>query len=53
MQPGQQPVLVLSEDTKRERGKDAQKKNIEAAKAIAGVVQDYTRSKRYGQDARR
>ena len=38
MQPGQQPVLVLSEDTKRERGKDAQKKNIEAAKAIAGVV---------------
>ncbi|MFW5898766.1 MAG: thermosome subunit alpha, partial [Candidatus Saliniplasma sp.] len=38
MQPGQQPVLVLSEDTKRERGKDAQKKNIEAAKAIADVV---------------
>ncbi|MFO7791491.1 MAG: thermosome subunit alpha [Candidatus Saliniplasma sp.] len=38
MQPGQQPVLVLSEDTERERGKDAQKKNIEAAKAIAGVV---------------
>ncbi|MFW6141956.1 MAG: thermosome subunit alpha [Candidatus Saliniplasma sp.] len=38
MQPGQQPVLVLSEDTKRERGKDAQKNNIEAAKAIADVV---------------
>ena len=38
MQPGQQPVLVLSEDTKRERGRDAQKKNIEAAKAIADVV---------------
>lgn len=38
MQSGQQPILVLSEDTERERGRDAQKKNIDAAKAIADVV---------------
>ncbi len=33
-----QPILVLSEDTERSKGKDAQKKNIEAAKAIADTV---------------
>ncbi len=32
------PILILKEGTKREQGKDAQKANIEAAKAIADAV---------------
>ena len=35
---GQVPILVLKEGTQRESGKDAQKKNIEVAKAIADAV---------------
>ncbi len=35
---GQQPILLLKEGTTRERGSDAQKKNIAAAKAIADAV---------------
>ena len=35
---GQVPILVLKEGTQRETGKDAQKKNIEVAKAIADAV---------------
>jgi len=35
---GNQPILLLKEDTERERGKDAQKNNIAAAKAIADAV---------------
>ncbi|MCL4330478.1 MAG: TCP-1/cpn60 chaperonin family protein [Candidatus Thermoplasmatota archaeon] len=35
---GQMPILILKEGTKREQGKDAQKANIEAAKAIADAV---------------
>lgn len=32
------PIFVLSEDTERERGRDAQKNNIQAAKAIGDAV---------------
>ncbi|MFW6141435.1 MAG: thermosome subunit beta [Candidatus Saliniplasma sp.] len=35
---GNQPILLLKEGTKRERGEDAQRRNIAAAKAIAGAV---------------
>ncbi len=35
---GQQPILLLKEGTTRERGSDAQKKNIAAAKAIGDAV---------------
>ncbi len=35
---GNQPILLLKEDTERERGRDAQKNNIAAAKAIADAV---------------
>jgi len=35
---GQIPILVLKEGTTRETGKDAQRNNIEAAKAIADTV---------------
>jgi thermosome len=35
---GQVPVLVLKEGTTRERGRDAKKNNINAAKAIADAV---------------
>ena len=35
---GQMPILILKEGTRREQGKDAQKANIEAAKAIADAV---------------
>ncbi len=35
---GQQPIFVMKEDTERESGKDAQKNNIQAAKAIADSV---------------
>lgn len=35
---GQMPILVLKEGTTRERGKDAKKNNINAAKAIADAV---------------
>ncbi len=38
MMSGQQPIFVMKEDTERERGKDAQKNNIQAAKAIADAV---------------
>ncbi len=38
MPDGKQPIVVLSEDTERERGKDAQKDNINAAKAVADAV---------------
>ncbi len=35
---GNQPIVLLKEDTERESGKDAQKNNIAAAKAIADAV---------------
>ncbi len=35
---GNQPVVLLKEDTERESGKDAQKNNIAAVKAIADAV---------------
>ena len=35
---GGQPIFILKEGTKRETGKDAMKKNISAAKAIADAV---------------
>ncbi len=38
MLSGQIPILVLKEGTSRETGKDAQRNNIEAAKAIADTV---------------
>ncbi len=38
MLSGQIPILVLKEGTTRETGKDAQRNNIEAAKAIADTV---------------
>ncbi len=38
MMSGQQPIFVMKEDTERESGKDAQKNNIAAAKAIADTV---------------
>ncbi|MFP3871333.1 MAG: thermosome subunit beta [Candidatus Aenigmatarchaeota archaeon] len=38
MMSGQQPIFVMKEDTERESGKDAQKNNIAAAKAIADAV---------------
>ncbi len=38
MMSGQQPIFVMKEDTERESGKDAQKNNIQAAKAIADAV---------------
>ena len=34
----QQPIYILSEDTKRETGKNAQRNNIMAAKAVAQTV---------------
>ncbi|MFP4050465.1 MAG: thermosome subunit alpha [Thermoplasmata archaeon] len=38
MMSGNQPIFVLKEGTERERGQDAQKNNINAAKAIADAV---------------
>ncbi len=38
MMSGQQPIFVMKEDTERESGKDAQKNNIAAAKAVADTV---------------
>ncbi len=38
MLAGQVPILVLKEGTQRETGREAQKKNIEVAKAIADAV---------------
>jgi len=38
MMSGQQPIFVMKEDTERESGKDAQKNNIQAAKALADAV---------------
>ncbi len=38
MMGGQVPILVLKEGTERETGRDAQRKNIEVAKAIADAV---------------
>jgi len=38
MMSGQQPIFVMKEDTERSSGKDAQKNNIQAAKAIADAV---------------
>ncbi|MEF8873475.1 MAG: thermosome subunit beta [Candidatus Thermoplasmatota archaeon] len=35
---GNQPILLLKEDTERESGKDAQKNNIAAAKAVSDAV---------------
>ncbi len=35
---GQQPIIVLKEGTKRDRGKDAQSNNIAAARAISDAV---------------
>jgi archaeal chaperonin len=33
-----QPIFLISEDTKRTRGKDAQRNNITAAKAVVETV---------------
>ena len=38
MMNGQQPVIILKEGTKRERGKGAQSNNIMAARAISDAV---------------
>ena len=38
MLSGQMPIFVLKEGTSREQGKNAQKTNIEAAKAIADAI---------------
>lgn len=38
MLSGQMPILILKEGTSREQGKNAQKSNIEAAKAIADAI---------------
>jgi len=38
MMSGQQPIIVLKEGTKRERGKGAQENNIAAARAISEAV---------------
>ena len=38
MMSGQQPIIVLKEGTKRERGKNAQENNIAAARAISESV---------------
>ncbi len=38
MMTGQQPIIILKEGTKRERGKGAQSNNILAAKAISDAV---------------
>ncbi len=38
MMGGQQPIIVLKEGTKRERGKGAQSNNIMAARAISDAV---------------
>ena len=38
MLSGQMPILILKEGTQREQGKNAQKSNIEAAKAIADAI---------------
>ena len=38
MMSGQTPILILKEGTERQQGKNAQKNNIEAAKAIADAV---------------
>ncbi len=35
---GRQPILVLSEDTERQKGKDAQESNIRAGKVIGDSV---------------
>jgi thermosome len=36
---GGQPILILRQDTRRERGRDALANNIMAARAVAGIVQ--------------
>ena len=38
MMTGQQPIIVLKEGTKREKGKGAQENNIQAARAISEAV---------------
>jgi thermosome len=38
MLSGQMPILILKEGTQREQGKNAQRSNIEAAKAIADAI---------------
>ena len=38
MMSGQQPIIILKEGTKRERGKGAQSNNIMAARAISDAV---------------
>ena len=38
MMTGQQPIIVLKEGTKREKGKGAQSNNIMAALAISDAV---------------
>src|SRR5512137_1315424 len=38
MMTGQQPIIILKEGTKRERGKGAQSNNIMAARAISDAV---------------
>ncbi|MFC2154450.1 TCP-1/cpn60 chaperonin family protein, partial [Candidatus Altiarchaeota archaeon] len=38
MQPGQTPILVLPEGALRTQGRDAQRQNIQAAKAVAETI---------------
>ena len=38
MMPGQQPIIILKEGTKRETGKSARFNNIMAARAISDAV---------------
>ncbi len=38
MMNGKQPIIILSEGTEREKGKDARKNNIMAAMAISDAV---------------
>ena len=47
-----QPIIILKENVERNTGKEAQRSNIAAAKAIARRCQDNARSAGYGQDAR-
>ena len=48
-----QPIIILRQNVERNYGKEAQRSNITAAKAIAGAVTDYAWSAGHGQDARR
>ena len=47
---GQTPILILKEGTERQQGKNAQKNNIEAAKAICRCSKDNTGPEGNGQN---